>query len=70
MTKNIQDVLGQGERLDRMAQMSAALTSESKHYAVRAKDLYRQALLRKYTPIAAVASIIILVLWLRHVFYR
>ncbi|KAK9809379.1 hypothetical protein WJX73_010317 [Symbiochloris irregularis] len=69
MTKNIQDVLGQGERLDRMQQMSATLTTESKQYADRAKDLYRQALIRKYVPVAAVAAIIILVLWLRYVFY-
>ncbi|KAK9823230.1 hypothetical protein WJX72_001198 [[Myrmecia] bisecta] len=69
MTRNIQEVLGQGERLDRMSQMSSALTAESKQYATRAKDLYRQALIRKYMPIVVVVGVVILLLWLRHKFY-
>jgi vesicle transport protein SEC22 len=64
MTRNIQEVLGQGEKLDRkcasrlarpwsssappgvahadMTKLSSTLASESKQYAVRAKDLHRQ----------------------------
>ncbi|GFR51302.1 hypothetical protein Agub_g13665 [Astrephomene gubernaculifera] len=42
MTRNIQEVLGQGEKLDSMAKMSSTLAAESKQYASRAKDLHRQ----------------------------
>jgi vesicle transport protein SEC22 len=69
MTKNIQEVLGHGERLDRMSQMSSALTQESKKYASVAKDLHRQALIRKYLPIAVVIGVLLLVLLVRRMFY-
>jgi len=65
MTRNIQDVLAQGERLDHMAQMSNTLTSESRRYASRAKDLSRQALIRKYAPWAIIAAAVLLVLLVR-----
>jgi len=65
MTRNIAEVLGQGEQLDAMAKMSSALASESKRYATRAADLRRQALLRKYVPAAAVVGVVVLVLVLR-----
>ncbi|KAK9856776.1 hypothetical protein WJX84_011765 [Apatococcus fuscideae] len=52
MTRNIQEVLGHGERLDRMAQMSSSLAQESKQYLSKSKDLHRQALIRKYMPFA------------------
>ncbi|EIE22158.1 R-SNARE protein, Sec22-family [Coccomyxa subellipsoidea C-169] len=69
MTRNIADVLGQGERLDRMSQKSAQLTSESKQYAQRSKDLYRQALIRKYMPVAVIIGVLVFVLWVRSYFY-
>ncbi|CAL5225171.1 g7952 [Coccomyxa viridis] len=69
MTRNIADVLGQGERLDKMSQMSAALTSQSKQYASKARDLHRQALIRKYMPIGVIALIFLFVLWARWFFY-
>ncbi|KAG1678873.1 hypothetical protein FOA52_003541 [Chlamydomonas sp. UWO 241] len=69
MTRNIQEVLGQGEKLDSMSKMSSALASESKQYSHRAKDLHRQALLRKYVPLAVIALVIILVMWIRAKFY-
>ena len=43
MTRNINDVLEQGERLDRVENMSGNLAMESKKYAKKAKDLSRQA---------------------------
>ncbi|KAL1537068.1 SNAP receptor [Salvia divinorum] len=39
MTRNVQEVLGVGEKLDQVSQMSSRLTSESRMYADRAKDL-------------------------------
>lgn len=42
MTRNIQEVLGQGEKLDNMARMSSSLAAESKQYAKRAKSLHWQ----------------------------
>ena len=41
MTKNINDVLGQGERLDHISRMSGDLASESKKYHSKARDLSR-----------------------------
>ncbi|GLC45562.1 SNAP receptor [Pleodorina starrii] len=70
MTRNIQEVLGQGEKLDSMAKMSSTLAAESKQYSSRAKDLHRQALIRKYVPLAVVVGVVLLLLWLRSKFYR
>lgn len=69
MTRNIQEVLGQGEKLDNMSMMSSALAAESKQYSSRAKDLHRQALIRKYVPLAVVVFVLLLVLWIRSKFY-
>lgn len=69
MTRNIADVLGQGERLDRMQQMSDTLSADARQFGVKAKDLYRQALIRKYAPWAAVAAVVVLVILARRYFY-
>ncbi|XP_026453966.1 25.3 kDa vesicle transport protein-like isoform X5 [Papaver somniferum] len=42
MTRNVQEVLGVGEKLDQVTQMSSRLTSESRIYADKARDLNRQ----------------------------
>ncbi|GAB4820443.1 hypothetical protein N2152v2_007489 [Parachlorella kessleri] len=60
MTRNIQEVLGHGERLDRMTEMSNMLSQDAKQFAVRAKDLYHQALLRKYVPLIVVGAIVVI----------
>ena len=65
MTRNIADVLGQGERLDSMSAAAATLTSETAGFAKRARALHRQALVRKYAPMAAVAGGLLFFLWLR-----
>ncbi|KAJ7011507.1 hypothetical protein D5086_001490 [Populus alba] len=44
MTRNVQEVLGVGEKLDQVSQMSSRLTSESRIYAEKARDLNRQEL--------------------------
>lgn len=66
MTRNIQEVLGQGEKLENVVRMSSNLTEESKKYAGRARDLSRQALIRKYLPIAVVVGLVLLVSLLRY----
>lgn len=65
MTRNIQEVLGHGERLDRMTEMSNMLSQDAKQFAVKAKDLYHQALLRKYVPLIVVAAIFVIYLLTR-----
>ncbi|KAL4853418.1 vesicle transport protein 25 [Chlorella vulgaris] len=62
MTRNIADVLGQGERLDRMTEMSNALSQDAKQFAVKAKDLYHQALFRKYLPLLVLVGVAVCVL--------
>ena len=65
MTRNINDIMGQGEQLDRVSAMSGNLSEASKKYSKRAKDLSRQALIQKYMPLAIFLGILILTLLLR-----
>mmetsp|Transcript_22031 Transcript_22031/g.61143 ORF Transcript_22031/g.61143 Transcript_22031/m.61143 type:complete len:218 (+) Transcript_22031:471-1124(+) len=69
MTRNIQEVLGQGERLDCMTKMSSELSSASRGYQSKAKDMYRQALIRKYMPLAVIGGVVLVVLFFRWLFY-
>uniref|UniRef100_A0A7S3VHR9 Uncharacterized protein n=1 Tax=Dunaliella tertiolecta TaxID=3047 RepID=A0A7S3VHR9_DUNTE len=69
MTRNIQEVLGQGEKLDNMTRMSSSLVAESKQYVKGAKNLRVQAFLRKHLPLVVVVVVVLLVLWLRRMFY-
>ena len=70
VTRNINDVLQSGERLEAVAAMGSVLGAESRRYAARAKDLSRQALLRQWLPVIAVAAVVLLLLVLRAVFGR
>ncbi|CAH9088666.1 unnamed protein product [Cuscuta europaea] len=65
MTRNVQEVLSVGEKLDQVSEMSSRLTSESRIYADKAKDLNRQALIRKWAPVAVVLGVVFLLLWVR-----
>ncbi|KAL1551787.1 SNAP receptor [Salvia divinorum] len=65
-TRNVQEVLGVGEKLDQVSQMSSRLTSESRIYAEKAKDLNRQALIRKCVPVAAVLVFVFLLFWAKN----
>jgi vesicle transport protein SEC22 len=69
MTHNIQEVLGVGDRLDQVSQMSSRLSSESRIFADKAKDLNRQAFIRKWAPVAIVVGVVVLLLWFRHSFW-
>ncbi|KAJ4971901.1 hypothetical protein NE237_005000 [Protea cynaroides] len=64
MTRNVQEVLGVGEKLDQVSQLSSRLTSESRIYADKAKDLNRQALIRKWAPVAIVLGVVIFLFWI------
>ncbi|KAM7253591.1 hypothetical protein ACFE04_021745 [Oxalis oulophora] len=65
MTRNVQEVLGVGEKLDHVSQMSSRLTSESRIYAEKARDLNRQALIRKWAPVAIVLGVVFLLFWVK-----
>ncbi|KAI8913987.1 hypothetical protein PhCBS80983_g02996 [Powellomyces hirtus] len=65
MTKNIQDVLGRGEQLDRMSIQSKDLSAQSKSYLRDTKQLNLQALYQKYGPPVIVLGIVMIVLYLR-----
>lgn len=65
MTRNVQEVLGVGEKLDQVSQMSSRLTSDTRMYADKAKDLNRQALIRKWAPVAIVLGVVMLLFWAR-----
>ncbi|KAI8609910.1 hypothetical protein BC830DRAFT_1162259 [Chytriomyces sp. MP71] len=65
MTKNISDVLGRGETLDRMSTMLSQLKVQSQKYKKASKSLNMQALNQKYGPVAIVRGVVLLVLILR-----
>ncbi|KAF8733493.1 hypothetical protein HU200_014789 [Digitaria exilis] len=66
MTRNVQEVLGVGEKLDQVSEMSSRLTSDTRIYADKAKDLNRQALIRKYAPVAIVIGIVLMLFWVKN----
>ncbi|EEC70253.1 hypothetical protein OsI_01050 [Oryza sativa Indica Group] len=74
MTRNFQEVLGVGEKLDHdesflfaeVSEMSNRLISDTRIYAEKAKDLNRQALIRKYAPVAIVIGIVLMLFWVKN----
>lgn len=70
MTRNIQEVLIPGEKLDQLSQMTSHLASETRAYADKAGDLNRrQALIREWAPVAVVLGVVLLVFWLKTKLY-
>lgn len=65
MTRNVKEVLGVGEKLDQVSEMSSRLSSESRIYAHKAKDLSRQALIKKWAPVAIVLGVVLVLLFMR-----
>lgn len=49
--------------------MSTMLSQDAKQFAVKAKDVYHQALLRKYLPWAVILGVVLLVFIIRWMFY-
>ncbi|EFJ19332.1 hypothetical protein SELMODRAFT_228494 [Selaginella moellendorffii] len=65
MTRNIQEVLGVGDKLDQVSQLSTRLTAESRIFSDKARDLNRQALIRKWAPVVIVLSVVLIFLFMR-----
>lgn len=65
MTRNIQDVLGRQEALNRMSEMSSQLVSDSNKYLKGTKYLNWQAMYRKYGPPTFVILVVLIVLYWR-----
>lgn len=64
MTKNIQDVLGRGEKLETVTNRSSQLSAETRRFKDKATSLYRELLLRQWAPIAVVAGVVMLLLYI------
>ncbi|RKO98951.1 hypothetical protein CXG81DRAFT_28254 [Caulochytrium protostelioides] len=65
MTRNINDVLGRGESLNRMSDLSSNLAAESKKYLKDAKNLNLFALYQKYGIPAILLLVFVFFIWLR-----
>lgn len=65
MKKNIQDVLGRGDRLAKAAETSSNLVHESKRFSTGAKKLNLLSLYKTYGPLALLALFVILVIYYR-----
>lgn len=68
MKKNIEDVLGRGDRLQKAAETSSNLVFESKRFSSKAKKLNWMQLYKTYGPLVAVTFIIVLLLYFRFFF--
>lgn len=65
MSKNIEDLLYRGEKLDRMSDISTSLRYESKKYRSAARRINLQAMLRQYAPVVGIVLLVLFVLWWR-----
>jgi vesicle transport protein SEC22 len=65
MRKNIDEILNRGDKLDHVANISQELQAKSKDFKWGAKKLTWQARLQQYGPMAAGASIIMIVLYMK-----
>lgn len=63
MTKNIEDLLYRGDSLDRMADMSSSLRTESKKYRRAAQRINFEALIRQYVPVVMIALMFLFLIW-------
>mmetsp|Transcript_20897 Transcript_20897/g.57522 ORF Transcript_20897/g.57522 Transcript_20897/m.57522 type:complete len:91 (-) Transcript_20897:301-573(-) len=64
MTKNIQEVLGRGEKLETVTNRSSELSAGTKRFKDNAKALYRELLIRQWAPVAVVFLIVAILLYL------
>ena len=69
MTKNIEAVIGRGEKLEKVSELSTSLSMESRKYATNARKLNAQAWMRKYGPIFVVLAVILLYLIFRYLIF-
>lgn len=64
MTKNINDVISRGDRLENVAEKSNRLVQESKRYATQAKQANRMRVIRQYTPLVVTFAVVLFVWFL------
>eukprot|EP00771_Trimastix_marina_P002007 gnl/Trimastix_PCT/3117.p1 GENE.gnl/Trimastix_PCT/3117~~gnl/Trimastix_PCT/3117.p1 ORF type:complete len:217 (+),score=59.53 gnl/Trimastix_PCT/3117:77-727(+) len=69
MTRNIQDVLGRGEKISTVTEMSSRLTSETSRFKQNAEHLAFLSSYRRFLPAAVVIVIVLFMLYLRHKFF-
>eukprot|EP01105_Mastigella_eilhardi_P018289 TRINITY_DN4224_c0_g1_i2.p2 TRINITY_DN4224_c0_g1~~TRINITY_DN4224_c0_g1_i2.p2 ORF type:complete len:239 (+),score=72.44 TRINITY_DN4224_c0_g1_i2:63-719(+) len=65
MTKNLQDILERGDKIQAVAARSEELVSQTSKYHSNAKSFHNMMVLRQYAPFVIAAIIIILVIILR-----
>ena len=65
MKKNIQDVLGRGDRLERAAETSSNLVNESKRFSSQARKLNWLHLYKTYGPLVGLGFIVFALLYFR-----
>ena len=65
MRRSIAEVLQRGDRLEDVSQLSSRIASESKKYARNANQLNLQLLWHQYGPLAIVAVVVILFVYIR-----
>jgi vesicle transport protein SEC22 len=68
MTRNINEVIGRGERMENITQKSTHLTMESKRYSAQAKHANRMRIVKQYVPVAVVVGVVLLV-WMASRYY-
>jgi vesicle transport protein SEC22 len=67
MVKNIEDLLGRGERLEEVGRVSTKMVEDSKKFKWGAKKLSFRAMVDQYAPIAAVALFVLFVIYFKFI---
>jgi vesicle transport protein SEC22 len=65
MKRNIDEILNRGEKLEHVSNISNELRNKSKDFKWGAKKLTWQARLQQYGPMALVAIIVLIVLYVK-----
>ena len=65
MKRNIDEILNRGEKLEHVSNISNELRTKSKDFKWGAKKLTWQARLQQYGPMALIAIIILIVIYVK-----
>jgi vesicle transport protein SEC22 len=68
MTRNINEVIGRGERMENITQKSTHLTMESKRYSAQAKHANRMRIVKQYIPFVVVVAFVLVVYMINRYF--
>jgi len=69
MSKNIQDILGRGEKISSVSAKTDALLAESEKYEKKTVALNTQLFWRKYGPVIVVVFIVVFLLYARFAYF-